>query len=616
MAFGIIKNPGRWGTYCPEDGVDLCTLLSINDFEVTWNIDSALDRLTSVEVSVNPFGLVQSILTTPSGSVDEVPSTSAVTMNYNSGVWEPASTYSLDNQQFYSFSVTLSVKLNSFDTCSFTVTSTYQYIDLGSFPEAAPSISGVKQVGETLTGSDGYSDVDGDAQDTVNTIRRWYSYTDAAGTIDETYLGSGSTYTLTSSEKNKYIKYKVIPYALTGPSPGSEGTSLVYGPIATDVDSYTLTTEKNGVFTFVQTLSSTEAVGVDWGDGSAIETLSHSSAQSFSHTYSTGASKTVTIYVDPSKVTVLSAGNEEVTAADLSDLDKLQELILSSNLGLTSLTLPTSNTATWVGLYLNSTGISGTLDLSTLGSMPDTCNLQLCTALTSVNFPTGGTCTKLRIEGCNITGTLDFSGIDLGGSIRMSSNPLFTGFTLGSSSTPTTLLQAFNCGFTGTLDISALDVTGNVTLSGNSLTGLTYTASASLSTLLLHNNNFSSLDISGFTGLTTFQANGNSSLATLTLPASSGSLVKFRVEGCDLPYFDLTNLTLASNIDLRFDTNNMTTAEVNCMLVDVESIIPTTGTGSIEADGTNAAPDGSTGGCDGDAAVTTISGYGYSVFTT
>ena len=58
----------------------------------------------------------------------------------------------------------------------------------------------------------------------------------------------------------------------------------------------------------------------------------------------------------------------------------------------------------------------------------------------------------------------------------------------------------------------------------------------------------------------------------------------------------------------------MTAAEVNCILADLDSILGA-GTGTIDLSGSNAAPDGSSGGCDGTTAKSNLQGNGWTVTT-
>ena len=81
-----------------------------------------------------------------------------------------------------------------------------------------------------------------------------------------------------------------------------------------------------------------------------------------------------------------------------------------------------------------------------------------------------------------------------------------------------------------------------------------------------------------------------------------------------MPYVDFTNLTFASNVDFRIFNNGMTAAEVNCILVDLDNTFPNSGNGKIRIEG-QAAPDGSSGGCDGTTAASNLASEGYTVTT-
>ncbi|MCT4620813.1 MAG: cadherin-like beta sandwich domain-containing protein, partial [Marinisporobacter sp.] len=101
--------------------------------------------------------------------------------------------------------------------------------------EAAPvassvSISGTAQVGETLTGSYTYSDVNGDTEGT--STFKWYRSDDVSGTNKTEISGAVSkTYKLTSTDLGKYISFEVIPVASSGTSPGSAVESSATGGV-------------------------------------------------------------------------------------------------------------------------------------------------------------------------------------------------------------------------------------------------------------------------------------------------------------------------------------------------------------------------------------------------
>src|SRR5690606_9711182 len=86
----------------------------------------------------------------------------------------------------------------------------------------------------------------------------------------------------------------------------------------------------------------------------------------------------------------------------------------------------------------------------------------------------------------------------------------------------------------------------------------------------------------------TFNCSNNSSLTTITLPASNVVITFFIANDCNLTYFDFTVLTANnSNINIDLSDNSMTAAEVNHILVDLDS----TGwiNGVLNIAGTNAA---------------------------
>jgi len=81
--------------------------------------------------------------------------------------------------------------------------------EINAVPTAtAVQISGTAQVGETLTGSYTYNDVNGDLQG--SSTFKWYA--------DDVVIPGATaiTYTLTASELNKKIRFEVTPVAQTG----------------------------------------------------------------------------------------------------------------------------------------------------------------------------------------------------------------------------------------------------------------------------------------------------------------------------------------------------------------------------------------------------------------
>ena len=102
--------------------------------------------------------------------------------------------------------------------------------------EAAPTvsnvtISGLLEVGETLTGSYDYSDVNDDVEG-ISTFN-WYIADDSTGTNKTEIAGATTiTYVIVEADTNKYISFKVTPLAQTGATPGTSVESSLVGPVA------------------------------------------------------------------------------------------------------------------------------------------------------------------------------------------------------------------------------------------------------------------------------------------------------------------------------------------------------------------------------------------------
>lgn len=306
---------------------------------------------------------------------------------------------------------------------------------------------------------------------------------------------------------------------------------------------------------------------------------------------------------------------------DLSGLSGLGGFIyLYSNPNLTGVTNPSSTQA--ISRYrIYSCGLTGTFDISGLTGMAE----LLAYANSGLTAITNGThstnWTSYWVYNCNLTGTLNTSGLSgWGGDIRLYGNSNLTGLSAPTSSQAISIFWGQDCDFTGTLNISTLTgLGGSFDLHNNpNLTGVTNpTSSQTFSLYTVEGCGLTgTLSVSGLTGLAgTFDCDNNTSLTGLTLPASSGTITNFRASNCDLAYFDITGMTFSAGIVFDCSDNNMTAAEVNHILVDLDANLPGTGTGTITINGTNAAPDGTSGGYDGTTAVSNLVASGYTVIT-
>jgi hypothetical protein len=169
------------------------------------------------------------------------------------------------------------------------------------------------------------------------------------------------------------------------------------------------------------------------------------------------------------------------------------------------------------------------------------------------------------------------------------------------------------------LDLSSNLVYGNIRFNSNSnLTGLTLQDTVSAITNFYgHSCDLTgTLNLSGLTGLgTDIRLYSNSNLTDIINPISNKSLTNYWAYSCDLGYIDFKNFSggTSHGVNIQLQGNNMTAAEVNHILDDLDNIGWTGG--SLDIAGTNAAPDGTSGGYNGTGATNNLTGKTWTVTT-
>jgi len=91
--------------------------------------------------------------------------------------------------------------------------------------------SGIAQVGHLLSGTYVFYDAEGDLQGA--SVYKWYSADEATGTNEQVISGAnGTTYALQLADIDKYIRFAVVPLALTGTMQGAEVRAMDFtGPV-------------------------------------------------------------------------------------------------------------------------------------------------------------------------------------------------------------------------------------------------------------------------------------------------------------------------------------------------------------------------------------------------
>lgn len=136
--------------------------------------------------------------------------------------------------------------------------------------------------------------------------------------------------------------------------------------------------------------------------------------------------------------------------------------------------------------------------------------------------------------------------------------------------------------------------------------------------------NLSSVDMSSIQGpsggVGGLRVSSNPNITGVTLPSTVTNSLKFLTivnNNTGVPNLDITNGYDVNNSKVELQDNNWTASEVNEALELIDSVTSGGFTGrTIDISGTNAAPDNTSGGFDGDAAITNLQGKGFTVTVT
>jgi hypothetical protein len=294
----------------------------------------------------------------------------------------------------------------------------------------------------------------------------------------------------------------------------------------------------------------------------------------------------------------------------------------------------------------SSCNLTGNLNLTPLSGLGGDFRVQNNSGLTSITHSVSTrTFTNYSASNCNLTGNLDLTPLSgLGGTFSVQNNPNLTGITHSVSSQNFTQYSVNNCNLTGNLDLTSLSgLGGSLTFYSNSgLTNVFFTSSTNnIIQLDLNTCNLTgTLDLSPLTNLGAstntnigfVRVRNNTNLTNIIFPNStqffrnasnlSGNSA-FSLSNCNLDYVDFTPLSGATMVSgltqgratIELQNNIMFAADVNHILVDFATIAtnnhPRWSEITLNISGTNAPPDSSSGGYDGLAAITTLTGSPY-----
>jgi hypothetical protein len=316
-----------------------------------------------------------------------------------------------------------------------------------------------------------------------------------------------------------------------------------------------------------------------------------------------------------------------------------------SNSNLTGIThAPSSQNITLYFAY--SCNLTGNLNLTPLSGLGGDFRVQNNSGLTSITHSVSTrTFTIYSASDCNLTGNLDLTPLSgLGGIFAVQGNPNLTGITHSVSSQNFTQYSVNNCNLTGNLDLTPLSgLGGSLTFYSNSgLTNVIFTSNTNniIQLDLTTCNLTGTLDLSPLTklGASTntnigfVRVYNNTNLTNIIFPNSTQFFRNasnlftsraFSLSNCNLDYVDFTPLSGATMVSgstqgratIELQNNNMSATDVNHILVDFSNIAtsnhPRWSEVTLNIGGTNQDPDSSSGGYDGLAAITTLTGSPY-----
>lgn len=245
-----------------------------------------------------------------------------------------------------------------------------------------------------------------------------------------------------------------------------------------------------------------------------------------------------------------------------------------------------------------------------------------------INFKTGNL-TVLNINANLIDSLIDLSYVNISNSFQYYSNTSAS-FIFGNNGNLINF-RNYSAGIVGVLDLSSF------TFGAAAFSQMRMENNPAMSGMLLAETGHTKVDNfniygTSFQGVLDFKDLGTQvflrayNLPNLNdiifSPVRNGVINSFELYGCNFDYLNFTTHNFnADNGSLLLQDNSMGVSDVNHILVDLAGMVSLEGVGGdytgrvINIGGTNDAPDSSSGGYDGIAAVSTLQSKGFTVIT-
>jgi len=317
--------------------------------------------------------------------------------------------------------------------------------------------------------------------------------------------------------------------------------------------------------------------------------------------------------------------NNDLVDCDLSGFQNFTQVFyISDNSNLTGMTFNTGTSITTTSTFFADelSSYVGTLDLTGL-KLYSRFSIRGTPCVKILHGFYNGSWVHYDAYRCNLTGNHDLSMFPtLGGVISLGKNTSLTGVTHTGSTALTTDYGIHQCNLIGNLDVSMLNLSGIFDCSVNpNLTSITHGNTSNVfSEYDAHNCNLGpTLVVSGLTGLGgQFDIHDNPNLSSVHLPYSTETFSEFDMYACNfsgnhinfMPLSGITTEPTGAHINIQ--NNNFTAAAVNQQLRNFGNTIQYNTVGwsgvTLNISGTNSAPDSTSGGVNGIAALSFLTG--------
>lgn len=333
------------------------------------------------------------------------------------------------------------------------------------------------------------------------------------------------------------------------------------------------------------------------------------------------------VFPPDSDITAVVLDSNRFTSLDFRNLVRCTSFQCRFISTLTQLQFPVSTAAVRNINFDNAANIAGAFDLSGFSDLAGVLNIEENAGITSVVLPSQniGPFTNFQLRLANAVWNGDFTTVQIDGAMTVRLNSV-TEFTFNATNKNCRLglgVFGYVLNETTIFDMTGMpDLGVGVSFENSRFRNYIFPQNtpSSITNFTARNNPAfqGTLDLSNLVNLSrSITASNNIGMTGLIMPTNSNTFTVINIANSRCGYIDFTvtpNALDVNNASWNLSNNAMNAEEVNHILVDLDNISDGNFTGRlIVISGNNAAPDSTSGGFDGLAAVTSLRAKGFTV---